>query len=228
MAMREIVLDTETTGLNYRSGDRVTEVGCTELINHVATENNLQFYCSVNKRVSEDAIRISGLTNDFLSKHPPFKDSVDSFLDFIKDDTLVIHNADFDVGFINNELNIAGKSPLKNKIIDTVSLARKTLNTRVANLDYLCRRFSIDLSERGLHGALLDTQLLAEVYLELIGGKQISMNLDLSANKKDISEKNIGKSKLVFSNIQINNKEILLHKNLVKQIKSPLWGKIDY
>jgi DNA polymerase-3 subunit epsilon len=226
--MREIVLDTETTGLNFRAGDRITEVGCTELVNHVATNKDLQFYCSVDKKVSEDAVRISGLTNEFLSKHNPFKDNVDSFLDFIKGDTLIIHNADFDMGFINNELSILGRPPLKNKIIDTLSLARKTLNTRVANLDYLCRRFSIDLSERNLHGALLDTQLLAEVYLELIGGKQISMNLDLSENKKNILEKNINKSKLIFSKIKLSEEEVLLHKSHVRQIKNPLWEKINY
>ena len=181
--MREIVLDTETTGLSVRSGDRVTEVGCTELINHIPTNNSLQFYCSVNKRVSDEAVRISGLTNEFLSKHPPFEKNAQFLLDFIKHDTLIIHNAEFDIGFLNNEMRILGMPEIKNKTIDTVSLARKTLNTRIANLDYLCRRFSIDLGERELHGALLDTQLSAEVYLELIGGKQISMNLSLSNQK---------------------------------------------
>lgn len=226
--MREIVIDTETTGLNFKSGDRITEVGCTELINHVATGKHIQFYCSIDKRVSEDALRISGLTNEFLKTHPPFKDNVDKFLNFIKEDTLIIHNADFDVGFINNELNILGKPPLKNKIIDTVVLARKNLNTRVANLDYLCRRFSIDLSKRGLHGALLDTKLLAEVYLELIGGKQISMNLGSPSLNKETSTKIIDKSKVVFSKIQASEEEVLQHKNLIKQIKRPLWEKINY
>ena len=226
--MREIVLDTETTGLNFKSGDRVTEVGCTELINHVPTKNNLQFYCSVNKRVSEDAVRISGLTNEFLSKHNPFESNVDNFLNFIKNDTLVIHNADFDMGFINNELDILGIPPLKNKIIDTVALARKTLNTRVANLDYLCRRFSIDLSKRNLHGALLDTQLLSEVYLELIGGKQISLNLSLLGSKKNLNDQSINKSKLEFTKIITNKDEVLQHKNLTKNIKNALWAKIDY
>ena len=224
--MREVVIDTETTGLNFKSGDRITEVGCTELINHVASEKNLQFYCSVDKRVSEDAIRISGLTNDFLNKHRPFEDNVERFLDFIQDDTLIIHNADFDVGFINNELRIIGKGPLKNKIIDTVGLARKTLNTRVANLDYLCRRFSIDLSERKLHGALLDTQLLAEVYLELIGGKQISLNLETSGALKNLNTNTFSNSKLVFSKISVTKDEVSQHKNLIKQIKNPLWEKL--
>ena len=226
--MREIVLDTETTGLSYRSGDRVTEVGCTELLNHIPTEKNLQFYCSVNKAVSQDAIRISGLTNEFLSKHPPFEENVDMFLDFIKHDTLIIHNAEFDIGFINNELNLLRRPPLKNKVIDTVSLARKTLNTRIANLDYLCRRFSIDLTERNLHGALLDTKLLAEVYLELIGGKQISMNLN-SANKSiDIKEKKNKPINFNFLKINTNENDILQHKTMVKKIKKSLWEKIDY
>ena len=226
--MREVVLDTETTGLSFKFGDRITEVGCTELINHVATEKKLQFYCSVDKKVGEDAVRITGLTNEFLNKHPPFEDSVDKFLNFIKEDTLIIHNAEFDIGFINNELSIIGKLPLKNKIIDTVSLARKTLNTRVANLNYLCRRFSIDLSERSLHGALLDTQLLAEVYLELIGGKQISMNLSSSSSNKNISSNSVNKSELALLKIKVNKDEVLQHKNLIKQIKNPLWGKINY
>ena len=225
--MREIVLDTETTGLNYKAGHRVTEVGCTERINHIATKNNLQFYCSVEKKVSEEAVRISGLTNDFLSKYPPFAHNADTLIEFIKNDTLIIHNADFDMGFLNNELKIMGKAPLKNKVIDTVALARKNLNTKVANLNYLCRRFSIDLSERELHGALLDTQLLAEVYLELLGGKQIKMNLD---NNKDF-EKQQTKTKNI--NIEVlkiipTKEEILLHKKSIKQIKNPLWRKIDY
>ena len=226
--MREIVLDTETTGLNFRAGDRVTEVGCTELINHIVSEKTLQFYCSVEKKISEDAVRITGLTNDFLSKHPPFADNVDELMEFIKDDTLIIHNADFDMGFINNELKILGKPPLKNKIIDTVALARQTLNTRVANLDYLCRRFSIDLGERNLHGALLDTRLLAEVYLELIGGKQISMNLASSDIPKKQQFIDKSRSNLIFAKVKISEKEVLQHKNMTKQIRSPLWEKIDY
>ena len=225
--MREIVLDTETTGLSFKSGDQITEIGCTELINHIPTKKTLQFYCSVNKKVSDDALRISGLTNDFLNKFPSFKEQVDIFLNFIKEDTLIIHNAEFDLGFINNELRLCGKPKLKNKIIDTVSLARKTLNTRIANLDYLCRRFSIDLSKRKIHGALLDTQLLAEVYLELKGGKQISMNLS------SVSNKNTEKIKHTFENLDyfevaLNIEEVADHKQSIKQIKNQLWEKIDY
>ena len=226
--MREIVLDTETTGLNYKAGDRIIEVGCVELINHVSTTNYLQFYCSTNKTIDESAIKIHGLTNAFLNEYPPFKEYVKKFLAFIGNDPLIIHNAEFDLGFINNELMLLGIEPLKNKIIDTVSFARKKLNTRIANLDYLCRRFQIDLSERDLHGALLDSQLLAEVYLELMGGKQISLNLNITKENKNLPSKNNIKKNYLFSRVVLNDKDTLLHKSLVKGIKDSLWKKFDY
>ena len=226
--MREIVLDTETTGLNYKAGDRIIEVGCVELINHVSTTNNLQFYCSTNKIIDESAIKIHGLTNAFLNEYPPFKEYVKKFLAFIGNDPLIIHNAEFDLGFINNELMLLGIEPLKNKIIDTVSFARKKLNTRIANLDYLCRRFQIDLSERDLHGALLDSQLLAEVYLELMGGKQISLNLNITKENKNLPAKKNIKKNYLFSRVVLNDKDTLLHKSLVKGIKDSLWKKFDY
>ena len=226
--MREIVLDTETTGLNYKAGDRIIEVGCVELINHVSTTNNLQFYCSTNKIIDESATKIHGLTNAFLNEYPPFKEYVKKFLAFIGNDPLIIHNAEFDLGFINNELMLLGIEPLKNKIIDTVSFARKKLNTRIANLDYLCRRFQIDLSERDLHGALLDSQLLAEVYLELMGGKQISMDLNITKENKNLPSKNNIKKTYLFSRVVLNDKDTLLHKSLVKGIKDSLWKKFDY
>jgi len=226
--MREIVLDTETTGLNYKTGDRIVEVGCVELINHVSTTNNLQFYCSTNKIIDESATKIHGLTNAFLNEYSPFKEYVKKFLAFIGNDPLIIHNAEFDLGFINNELMLLGIEPLKNKIIDTVSFARKKLNTRIANLDYLCRRFQIDLSERDLHGALLDSQLLAGVYLELMGGKQISMNLNIKKENKNLPSKNNIKKTYLFSRVVLNDKDTLLHKSLVKGIKDSLWKKFDY
>ena len=226
--MREVVLDTETTGLKFRSGDRVIEVGCVELINHVATEKSLQFYCNVNKSIDREATRVHGLTNDFLRDKPTFEGNAQFFLDFIKTDTLIIHNSEFDMGFINNELKLLEMGPLKNRVIDTVVLARKTLNTRIANLDYLCRRFSIDIGERDLHGALLDSRLLAEVYLELIGGKQISMNLKIS---EDI-DKNLATSKAKnlsdLLKVKVSKEEASKHKNILKKIKNSLWDKIDY
>ncbi len=226
--MREVVLDTETTGLDFKLGDRVIEVGCVELINHVSTGKTLQFYCSVEKKIHESASKVHGLNNDFLNQHPPFKTNVESFLNFIKNDILVIHNSEFDMGFINNELSILGMPPLKNKVIDTVSLARKTLNSRMANLDYLCRRFSIDLAERKLHGALLDSQLLAEVYLELNGGKQISMNLQNERAEETKTIKTQKNNHNSLLKITPSEEEILEHKTLVKQIKNSIWEKISY
>lgn len=226
--MREIVLDTETTGLNYMEEDRIIEVGCVELINHIPTGNNLQLYCSTDKKIDEDAIKIHGLTNEFLNKYPTFKEHSKKILDFIKEDTLIIHNAEFDVGFINNELKLIGIKPITNRIIDTMVLARKKLNTRMANLDYLCRKFSIDLSSRKLHGALLDSQLLAEVYLELLGGKQTTFNL-LGFKKNNT---NSTKQHSTYNNnikkVKLTKEEIQSHKELVRSIKNALWHNLDY
>ena len=226
--MREVVIDTETTGLSYKSGDRIIEVGCVELINHVATNNSLQFYCKVDKEISESAQKITGITNRFLSDKRSFADHCDELLNFINNDPLIIHNADFDVGFLNNELLLIGKTALTNPIIDTVSLARSVLNTRVANLDYLCRRFKIDLSERDLHGALLDSQLLAEVYLELRGGKQFSMNLSKKdslkidrTTTKETNKKNIIK-------FQPTEEDVAAHKKMANEIKDSIWKKYNY
>ena len=226
--MREIILDTETTGLNFKEGDQIIEVGCVELINHVTTGNDLQFYCSAKKTITKEAVKIHGLTNEYLSKYPPFKEQVKKLLDFIKQDTLIIHNADFDIGFINNELSMSGLGPLKNKIIDTVLLARQKLNTRIANLDYLCRRFSIDLSSRKLHGALLDCQLLSEVYLELMGGKQTT--LELIESSKQYSNRNNKKppNTQEISIVKVDENERKSHKEFVKKIKNSIWHKLDY
>ena len=226
--MREIVIDTETTGLSYKTGDRIIEVGCVELINHVATNNSLQFYCKVDKEISEGAQRITGITNKFLSDKQYFNAHCDEFLTFIDKDPLIIHNADFDVGFINNELSLLGRSKLSNPIVDTVSLARKVLNTRVANLDYLCRRFKVDLSERDLHGALLDSRLLAEVYLELKGGKQFSMNLSKNnqeTNKTNNNKKSNQKNIIKFSPLK---EDVELHRKMVSEIKQSVWNKYNY
>ena len=223
--MREIILDTETTGLSFELGDRIIEVGCVELYNHIPTGKTLQFFCNVQKKINEEATKIHGITNEFLSSHPTFKENAKNLINFVQDDTLVIHNASFDIGFINNELKIIGLPELANKVIDTVSLARKKLNTRIANLDYLCRRFNIDLSARKLHGALLDSHLLAEVYLELNGGKQISMDL-YNSDKKTNSKKTIEtKRSHKFIKIQANEEELLQHRVNLKQIKNPLWEK---
>ena len=226
--MREIVIDTETTGLNYKTGDRIIEVGCVELINHVATNKSLQFYCKVDKEISESAQKITGITNRFLKDKKSFAEHCDALLEFIENDPLIIHNADFDVGFINNELSLIGRPPLTNPVVDTVSLARSTLNTRVANLDYLCRRFKVDLSERDLHGALLDSQLLAEVYLELKGGKQFSMNLSKTNSVKTNNPTNKERNNKNIIKFQPLEEDVVAHKKTVKEIKEAIWKKYHY
>ena len=226
--MREIVLDTETTGLNYRAGDRVIEVGCVELKNHIPTGRNLQFYCSTNRKIGEDAVKIHGLTNEFLNNHLVFKEHLKNFYDFIQNDTLIIHNAEFDLGFINNELKLIGAKPITNSIIDTMSLARNKLNTRITNLDYLCRRFSIDLSSRKLHGALLDCHLLAGVYLELLGGKQTSLNLSEFEKNNARPIKKPQDNNNNINKVELTKEEIQSHKEFVKSIKNTLWHKLDY
>ena len=225
--MREIVIDTETTGLNYKSGDRIIEVGCVELKNHIPTGNTLQFYCRPDREVSDSAKKIVGISDDFLKKQKTFEQNHLAMLDFIKQDTLIIHNSDFDLGFINNELALFNKPPLKNPVVDTVSLARQVLNTRIANLDYLCRRFNIDLSDREFHGALLDSHLLASVYLELKGGKQFSMELETSfVNNKNTKVNNMNNQKT--KEIDVLGDDMSTHKAMLKKIKNPLWNKFNY
>lgn len=225
--MREVVIDTETTGLNYKAGDRIIEVGCVELNNYIPTGQTLQFYCKPDKNISEGAKNIVGISDDFLRNQKTFEENQQHFIDFIQKDTLVIHNSDFDIGFLNNELSLIGKPTLVNEVVDTVSLARKVLNTRVANLDYLCRRFNIDLSNRTYHGALLDSQLLALVYLELRGGKQFSMNLENSNNLKNpiYSTKN---DNIQVKKINISENDISKHNEMLKKIKNPIWKKFNY
>ncbi len=171
--MREIVLDTETTGLNPKNGDRIIEIGCIELVNHVATGNHYHQYINPERPMPQEAFAIHGLGDDFLADQPVMADVMKEFLEFIDNATLVIHNAEFDMRFINAELDWLGLEPLPmTRAVDTVRMAREKYPGAAANLDALCRRFEIDNSTRSLHGALLDSELLAEVYLELIGGRQ--------------------------------------------------------
>lgn len=170
--MREIVLDTETTGTDALNGDRLVEIGCVELWNHVATGRTYHVYLNPERDMPEDAFRIHGLSTEFLKDKPLFSEVVGDFLEFIGQDQLVIHNAQFDMGFLNAELRRIGMKSLPNPVLDTVVMARKRFPGAAASLDALCRRFEIDNSNRTLHGALLDSELLAEVYLELLGGRQ--------------------------------------------------------
>lgn len=177
--MREIILDTETTGLNPTDGHRIVEIGCIELINHVATENIFHQYINPERKVPEETFAIHGLSDEFLKDKPVFADIADRFLDFISDAPLVIHNAAFDMKFLQAELHWAGKTLLSpDRTIDTLLIARTKFPGAQNNLDALCKRFGIDNAHRTYHGALLDSELLAEVYLELIGGRQRTLVFD--------------------------------------------------
>jgi DNA polymerase-3 subunit epsilon len=176
--MREIVLDTETTGLDPAAGHRVVEIACLELVNRVPTGRHYQTYLNPERDMPEEAFRVHGLSEEFLRAHPVFAEAVDRFLEFLGDADLVIHNAEFDLRFVNAELERIGRPPLADRgVVDTVALARQRFPGALASLDALCRRFGIDNSARTVHGALLDAELLAEVYLELCGGRQPGLGL---------------------------------------------------
>jgi DNA polymerase-3 subunit epsilon len=180
--MREIVLDTETTGLDPAAGHRIVELGCLELFNRVSTGEQFHCYLNPERDMPEEAFRIHGLSQEFLAQHPPFAEIAEAFLAFLGDTPLVIHNAEFDLSFLNAELAKAGLPVLdRGRATDTVAMARRRFPGAQVNLDALCRRFEIDNSARSLHGALLDCELLAEVYLELSGGRQPGLDLTESA-----------------------------------------------
>ncbi len=180
--MREVVLDTETTGLNPKNGDRIIEIGCLEMVNHIATGEQFQRYIDPERDVPEDSVRIHGITNEMLRGKPKFADIVEDFLVFIGDARLVIHNAGFDLAFLNAELTRTERAIIQaERAVDTVALARRKFPGAPASLDALCKRFGVDNSARTVHGALLDAQLLADVYVELIGGRQPDLALSTAA-----------------------------------------------
>ena len=186
---REIVFDTETTGFDYAKGERLVEIGAVELINHMPTGVTYHQYINPEKEVPEEAFKVHGLSYDFLKDYPTFDKVADEWLDFIGDAVLVAHNASFDINFVNYELKQLGKSEITwDRVVDTLEIARLLFPGARCNLDALCKRFDIDNSNRTLHGALLDAQLLAEVYLELLGGREPSLLLDAKKNKKTAGE----------------------------------------
>ena len=174
--MKEIVLDTETTGISVKEGHRIVEIGCIELENLIPTKNRFHCYLNPEREVSEKAFKVHGYTDEFLAKQKKFNEVGDMFLDFIKDKKLIIHNAEFDIGHLNNELSILGKNKISNKIVDTLILAREKFPGAQASLDALCKRFRIDNSRRKLHTALIDCELLAKVYINLIDQKEPTLN----------------------------------------------------
>lgn len=226
--MREIVLDTETTGLDPDTGDRIVEIGCLELINHVPTGNTLHHYINPDRDMPQAAFEIHGLSQEFLSGYPRFEELVDDLLGFLGDAILVIHNAPFDMRFINAELRRAGKPEIPiDRALDTLQLARRKFPGAQVSLDALCRRYEIDNAHRTLHGALLDSELLAEVYLELIGGRQPDLAL---ASQTDGGR--AGPERVVEHGggyreprpHQPSPEELAAHRQLLERIREPIWN----
>jgi len=225
--MREIVLDTETTGLDPLAGHRVVEVGCIELVNTVATGKTFHAYFNPEMIMPTGAQDVHGLTDEFLADKPLFAERIEEFLAFIADAQLVIHNAQFDIGFLNAELERVGRPRLANAYVDTVSVARRKFPGQRASLDALCERFSIDNSARTKHGALLDAELLAEVYLELSGGRQRDLGLAPEIAGATVS------GLLAAGNRPVrpprphlpSAAELAAHADFLKQITDPLWLK---
>ncbi len=228
LQLREIILDTETTGLEPRDGHRIVEIGAIEMINKVLTGKHFHFYINPQRNMPTEAYRVHGISGEFLRDKPLFKEIAEDFLFFIGNSKLVIHNAAFDIKFINYELsllNIADIEFLKlSNAIDTLAIARKMFPGMKASLDALCKRYKIDNSARKLHGALKDAALLAEVYVELTGGRQVSFNL--TNNKQQIQEVATKTANLEQKNIVIikpTKEELQKHKEFLEKILSPLW-----
>ncbi len=227
--MREISFDTETTGLDPKSGHKIVEIGCVELINHLPTGNVFHKYINPERDMPVEAFRVHGLSEEFLSDKPLFADIADEFLDFVGDAQLVIHNAAFDMGFINAELAAIGRDIIPmDRAIDTVRMARRKFPGAQASLNALCIRFGIDLSARDLHGALLDAQLLAAVYLELRGGRQHDMGLaaELAAqsNNVEVAEEAPTESgRRAPRSHAASAEELARHEEFIQKLNEPIW-----
>ena len=212
--MKEIILDTETTGLNVKDGHRIVEIGCIELEDLVPTKKTFHCYLNPERKVSEKAFEVHGYSDEFLSKQKKFSDIVDNFLNFIEGKRLVIHNAEFDIGHLNNEMLILGKKKINNEIVDTLVLARDKFPGSPINLDSLCKRYRIDNSRRTKHTALIDCDLLAKVYINLLDQKEPT--LDFQSENKNIAEINDNNIQYYKKIIKPSEEEINLHKNFLK------------
>jgi len=212
--MREVVLDTETTGLSVKEGHRIVEIGCIELDNLMPTTNRFHCYLNPERKVSEKAFQVHGYSDEFLSKQKKFENVVEDFLSFIKDKRLIIHNAEFDLSHLNNELKIIGKEKIKNEIIDTLELAKNKFPGSSISLDALCKKYRIDNSKRKQHTALIDCDLLAKVYINLIDQKEPTLDFRNESNNKNETNNLIKKyfKKVIYP----TKEEIKLHQEFLK------------
>ena len=212
--MKEVILDTETTGLSVKDGHRIVEIGCIELDNLIPTKNKFHCYLNPERKVSEKALEVHGYTDEFLSTQKKFSEICEQFLDFIKDKRLIIHNAEFDIAHLNNELAIFGKKKISNETIDTLVLARDKFPGSPVSLDALCKRYRVDNSRRTQHTALIDCDLLAKVYINLIDQKEPTLNFQ--SNDQEINEKN-NSSVAYFKKVIIpTSDELKKHKDYLK------------
>ena len=212
--MKEIVLDTETTGLSVKDGHRIVEIGCIELDNLIPTKNKFHCYLNPERKVSEKAFEVHGYTDEFLSTQKKFSEICEQFLSFIKDKRLIIHNAEFDIAHLNNELAIFGKKKISNETIDTLVLARDKFPGSPVSLDALCKRYRVDNSRRTQHTALIDCDLLAKVYINLIDQKEPTLNFQ--SNDQEINEKNNTNVAYFKKVITPSSDELKKHKDYLK------------
>ena len=223
--MREIVLDTETTGLDPNSGHRIVEIGCVETRYHITTGESFHVYINPERDMPEEAFNVHGLSEQFLSDKPVFAEVVEDFLAFIGDSPLVIHNAEFDMKFLNAELKKVGRPLLgRDRAVDTVTMARRKFPGAQANLDALCRRFEIDLSRRDKHGALLDAELLADVYLQLRGGAQPGLELAGATSRAGGASVIVERQARAPRAHAPSAEELAAHAELVESLKDPVWS----
>ena len=234
--MRELVLDTETTGLDHENGDKIVEVGIVELNDYLCTGKYLHYYLNPEKKSDPKAEKIHGLSSEFLSDKPKFADIADKLIEFIGDSKIIIHNAPFDLGFLNAELIKCDMRELKEEqVIDTLIIARKKYPGQSVSLDALCRRFNIDLINREKHGALLDAKLLSQVYLELMGGNQTSLLFNNTKSENAINKETksnnlhnryFDNNIRPINNINLDQQDYNKHKIFIKNLPSSIWSKI--
>ena len=227
---RKLILDTETTGLDF-ARDKIIEIGIVELKDNVLTQNSFHEYINPEKDISISAQKVHGISNEFIMNKPTFNQIAQNFLDFIKNDVLIIHNADFDMHFINKELQNSGFKCINNVIIDTIKIAKKEFPSQTVNLDALCRKLNVTNTRQGYHGALLDATLLSKVFLKLTTGKQEILNLKDEHSIKSIGSYNNKTYKSEFLTprsrlVNLTNDDRAEHEKFINGMKDPIWKKI--